>query len=284
MDCLTLYVGQGALTGVRIGLEGIIVDAHMPDCEDVTPEEIQQTLALYFRGIKVRGLILTGLDKDHAHAVGVAWILKQFSPDWIMYSRYFKDTDCAREVFAAINAHEARRAGTNRPLTRHSIRLDKMDGRDLKGLGSQFTVELFSPHLEDMDSSNNCSIVAKITGLDATGFRYLVTGDTETDRWDTICRLFGKHLGADVMAAAHHGAITGAHAKTLHSVSPNTVLISAGVDNSFDHPRGAALLAYQSVARHVWATNAGGEGKNLLTQRSGEDFKTTAFSHALANA
>jgi competence protein ComEC len=133
-----------------------------------------------------------------------------------------------------------------------------------------------------MDSSNNCSIVAKITGTDSTGFRYLVTGDTETERWETIHRIFGGYLAADVMAAAHHGSVTGAHAGTLLSVSPNTVLISAGVDSQFDHPRGAAVRAYQSVARHVWATNAGGEGKNLLTQRYGSDFKTTAFRHAVA--
>lgn len=283
MDVLTLYVGQGALAAVRVGNEGIIIDAHMPDCDHVTSDEIEQTLSVYFRGVAVRGFILTGFDADHAHSGGVEWILSQFTPDWIMYPKYYKDTDCAGEVFAAINRHERRRA-TTRPLTRHSIRLDRMDGRDIVGLGRHFTVELFSPHLEDMDSSNNCSIVAKITGTDSTGFRYLVTGDTETDRWDTICRLFGKHLAAEVMAAAHHGAVTGVHAKTLLQVSPNTVLISAGVDSPFDHPRGAALLAYQAVAKHVWATNAGGEGRNLLTQRSGLEFKTTAFPHALTVA
>lgn len=280
MDVLTLYAGQGALAAVRVGNEGVIIDAHMPDCDHVTADEIKQTLSVYLRGMAVRGLILTGFDADHAHSGGVEWILSKFTPDWIMYPKYYKDTDCAGEVFAAINRHERRRAAT-RPLTRHSIRLDRMDGRDILGLGSNFTVELFSPHLEDMDSSNNCSIVAKITGKDQTGFRYLVTGDTETDRWDTICRLFGKHLAAEVMAAAHHGALTGAHAQTLLNVSPNTVLISAGVDSPFDHPRGAALLAYQRVAQHVWATNAGGEGKNLITQRHGSDFKTTAFAHAL---
>jgi beta-lactamase superfamily II metal-dependent hydrolase len=284
VDVLTLYVGQGALTGIRLGSEGIVVDAHMPECDDVTPEEIKQTLLTYFKGTAVRGFILTGFDADHAHSGGVEWILSQFNPDWVMYPKYYKDTDCAGEVFAAINKYERRRTTASRPLVRHSIRLDRMDGREMLGLGRHFTVELFSPHLEDMDSSNNCSIVAKITGTDPTGFRYLVTGDTETDRWETIHRIFGKYLGADVMAAAHHGAVTGAHARSLLSVSPNTVLISAGVDSQFDHPRGAAVRAYQSVAQHVWATNAGGEGKNLLTQRNGSDFKTTAFRHASAVA
>lgn len=284
MDVLTLYVGQGALTGIRVGDEGIIVDAHMPDCEDVTSDEIKQTLDVYFRGARVRGLMLTGLDADHAHAGGVEWILARFTPDWVMYPKCYKDTDCAGDVFNSINKHERRRSTGGRPLVRHSIRLDRLEDRVVTTLGHHFTMELFSPHPEDMDSSNNSSIVAKVIGTDPTGFRYLVTGDTEAERWETICRLFGRHLGADVMAAAHHGAVTGAHAKTLLNVSPNTVLISAGVDSQFDHPRGAALLAYQKVAKHVWATNAGGQGKNLLTQRAGSDFRTTAFRHALAAA
>lgn len=280
MDVLTLFVGQGSLVGIRAGNEGIIVDAHMPECEDVTPEEIQQSLSTYFRGIPVRGLILTGFDSDHAHSGGVEWILSQFTPDWIMYPKYFKDTDCAGDVFGSITKHEKRRTTTARPLARYSIRLDRLDHREVTGLGRNFTIELFSPHLEDMDSSNNCSIVAKVTGTDPTGFRYLVTGDTETDRWETISRLFGTQLASDVMAASHHGAISGTHPKTLLDVSPDTVLISAGVDSQFDHPRGAAILAYQTVAKHVWATNAGGEGKNLLTRRDGVDFKTTPFRHA----
>lgn len=282
MDVLTLYVGQGALVGIRLGNEGIIVDAHMPETDDVTPEEIQQSLAFYFNGITVRGLMLTGFDSDHAHPGGVDWVLSHFEPDWVMYPKYFKDTDSASDVFKSIQKHEKRRSTTNHPLVRHSVRLDRLASREIKGLGKNFTVELFSPHIEDMDSSNNCSIVAKITGTDSTGFRYLVTGDTEFDRWETISRLFGAQLAADVMAAAHHGAVSGTHPQALLDVSPNTVLISAGVDNQFGHPDGAAILAYQAVAKHVWATNSGGVGRNLLTHHDGADFKTTTFRHAAA--
>ena len=280
MDVLTLYVGHGSLVGIRTGNEGVIVDAHMPENDHVTPEEIKQTLSIYFRDVAVRGLNLAGFDGDHAHAGGVEWILSQFSPDWIMYPKYFKDTDCAGDVFRSIEKHEKRRASTVRPLTRHSIRLDKLNSREIKGLGHDFTIELFSPHFEDMDLSNNCSIVAKITGTDLSGFRYLATGDTEIDRWETISRLFGNHLAADVMAASHHGAKSGAYPKAVANVAPNTILISAGVDSQYDHPHGAAILVYQALANHVWATNAGENPHNLLTRRNGSDFDTTIFAHA----
>ena len=56
-------------------------------------------------------------------------------------------------------------------------------------------------------------------------------------------------------------------------VSPNTVLISAGVDNQYGHPDSQAVKIYQKVARHVFQTNVHG-GVSLHTKRSGDDFLT----------
>ncbi len=284
MDVLTLYVGQGSLVAVRVGDEAVIVDAHMPECEDVTSDEIKQSLSMYLRASRVRGLILTGFDSDHAHEAGVDWILTKFAPEWIMYPKYFKDTDSATSVFRNIDSHERRRSKTGRPLIRYSIRIDRLENRTIPGLGRSFEIELFSSHVEDTDSPNNCSIVAKITGKDPTGFTYLATGDTETERWATISTLFGDTLAADVMAAAHHGARSGLHPGALHMIDPNTVLISAGAESQYDHPHGLAIRMYQAVAKHVWATNVGGKAYNLLTRRDGLDFTTRIFHHSLAPA
>src|SRR6266516_4002757 len=45
MDIFTLYVGQGALAAVRAGDEAIIIDSYMPDCDEVSQEQIEQSLA-----------------------------------------------------------------------------------------------------------------------------------------------------------------------------------------------------------------------------------------------
>lgn len=279
MDVFTLYAGQGSLVAVRAGNEAVIVDAHMPNCDDVTQDQIEQSLDSYLAKKRVRGLILTGLDKDHACPAGVESILSKYEPDWVMYPTYYKDTDTASEVFRIIVKHEKRREKSAHPLKRHSVRVDNVDSRNLTGLATYFSFELFSPHMEDMDSSNNSSIVLKLTGLDATGFSYLITGDTETARWDTINRIFGKYLSAPVMAAPHHGALSGMHAGMLLSVNPHTVLISAGVDNSYGHPDGAAVKAYQKVAAHVFSTNADPDGTCFFTRRVGDDYETRPVRH-----
>ena len=279
MDIFTLYAGQGDLTAIRAGDEAIIVDAHMPNCDDVTVQQIEDSLTPYLSKSKVRGLILTGLDRDHACPAGVESILVNHEPDWVMYPKVYKDTDAASEVFDIITRHEKRRERTAHPLARKSVRVDIADSRDLTDLATNFKFELFSPHMDDMDSSNNSSIVLKVTGLDPTGFSYLITGDTETDRWESINRYFSKYLGCSVMSASHHGSHSGMHAATLLSVSPHTVLISAGVDNSYGHPDGVAVQAYQRVATSVFSTNADRAGVCFLTRRIGDSYETHAVRH-----
>src|SRR5215472_14076 len=108
MDIFTLYVGQGSLAAVRAGNEAVIVDAHMPECEDVTSEQIEKSLDRYLAKSNVCGLILTGLDRDHACPAGVESILTRYEPVWVMYPKYFKDTDAAGEVFDIVTRHEKR--------------------------------------------------------------------------------------------------------------------------------------------------------------------------------
>jgi len=266
---------------VRAGNEVIIVDAHMPDIENhISTAEIEATLDVFIGERMVRGLILTGLDRDHACPTGVDSILKRYEPMWVMYPKYYKDTDSASDVFGSIDSEVARREKTQWPLVRHSVHVNAEDSRYLFQLANNFTFELFSPHMDDMDSSNNSSIVMKLSGIGVDGFRYLITGDTETERWESINKYFAKYLASDVMAASHHGSRNGVNAKTLLAVNPNTVLISAGVENSYGHPDSVAVQAYQQVAKHVYATNSVKEGTCLFTRRTGQDFQTVLVAHS----
>ena len=277
MKVLTIYVGQGALAAAQHLNEVVIVDSFMPVSDKELTSRIKSQLNTFTKRKRVVGLILTGFDDDHAHPDGVDFILSSYEPDWIMYPKYYHDTDNATSVFNMIEKHEHRRKNTNHPLKKLSVRLDKLNQRVLRDLAICFEFELFSPHIEDMDNSNNCSLALKLTGLGTRGFSYLITGDTETERWDTINRLFGGALKSDVMAAPHHGSRSGCNATTVTLVSPNSVLISAGVDNQYGHPHSEAVAVYLRVAQHVFSTNSD-DGQSLLTQRKMNDFETTALA------
>ena len=273
MNILTIYVGQGALAAVQHSGEVVIIDSFMPVSDEELTSDIKLQLDTFAKEKRVVGLALTGLDDDHACPHGVDFILSSYQPDWVMYPKYYHDTDNATEVFKVIARHERIRKNTKYPLKKLSVRLDRVNVRIFRNLAKWFEFELFSPHVEDMDISNNCSLVLKLTGLVTGGFSYLVTGDTETERWDTINRLFGTALKSDVMAAPHHGSKSGCNPRTVSLVSPNTVLISAGIDNQYGHPHPQALKVYQRVAEYVFSTNSNG-GQSLLTQIGKNGFET----------
>ena len=56
-------------------------------------------------------------------------------------------------------------------------------------------------------------------------------------------------------------------------VSPNTVLISAGVGNQYGDPDPQAVKLYNQIAAHVFQTNIE-NGVSLHTKRQADDFVT----------
>lgn len=274
MNVVTVNVGQGALAIVRHQKEAIIVDCRIPPSSDSTVAYVKEIMALALKDHHVKGLILTGFDADHSEIVGASIVLKKYRPDWVMYPKYYKDTDEARLVFDLIESEVRERRLSGSRLERISVRVDQVASRKLRGLSDSFEFELFSPHIEDMDCSNNCSIVLKLTGLGLRGFSYLITGDTENPRWETINRLFGAALKSHVLAAPHHGSKNATHPASLLNIGPHTVLISAGVDSQYGHPHPQAVRVYDKVAKHVFATNMEG-GVSLLTQPGPTELTTT---------
>ena len=283
MNIITVNVGQGALAIARHQGEAIIVDARIPPSDDSTVAYVKQVMALALKEHCVRGLMLTGFDNDHTEIVGASLIMRKYRPDWVMYPTYYKDSDEANRVFALIEAEVEARRNTNNPLKRVSVRVDQVTNRFLFGLSDKFDFELFSPHIEDMDCSNNCSIVLKLTGHGHRGFSYLITGDTENPRWESINKLFGTALKSHVLAAPHHGSKNATHPASLLNIAPHTVLISAGVESQYGHPHPQAVRVYKQVAKHVFATNMEG-GVSLLTQPQGAELTTTIVKSVEAPA
>ncbi|WP_154073399.1 ComEC/Rec2 family competence protein [Bradyrhizobium erythrophlei] len=115
-----------------------------------------------------------------------------------------------------------------------------------------------------MDSSNNASLVCKITEK-STGATYLVTGDKENERWKRIAAIFGSLIKCDVLDAPHHGSKNGITSEAFKLMKPNVVLISAGVGNKFGHPDAEAVKIFGSLGAKVHSTNDG-NGQSIRTE------------------
>lgn len=259
MKIYTLNVGQGQFVVVVGSTEAIIVDTSVPTLPAKPIINVKGALANILTGKNLIGLMITGFDADHFNEIGVKIALNKYRPNWIMYPRYFKETSSANAAFRAIKEFEGQKE-----INKYSIILGDNNTRFYDKLSQDFYFEVFSPRREDMNSSNNCSLVCKIVERLANA-SYLVTGDTENDRWNSITRIFGASIKADVLDAPHHGSDNGITLTALNLIRPHTVLISAGVNNSYGHPDAGAVKKFSAVATHVWRTNYG-EGQSILTE------------------
>lgn len=126
-----------------------------------------------------------------------------------------------------------------------------------------------------MNSSNNCSLVCKVKER-STGATYLITGDTENDRWDSIVKNFGSAIATNVLDAPHHGSKNGISAAAIKLIKPDTVHVSAGVNNQYGHPNAEATKLFSAYAKSWYATNYG-KGQSLRTVASGAQVNTYKF-------
>jgi len=272
MEIFTLNVSQGQFVVVCGKHEAFIVDSFVPLSSGQETIFVKAALAKILGGKNLVGLLVTGFDADHFCEPGMKVILNKYRPDWLMYPRYFKNTSKADQCFAAIDALE-----DSKPIRRISVLLRDNDFRFYnKNMGEEFVFEVFSPNAADMNSSNNCSIVCKVRER-STGATYLVTGDTEADRWHEMVRAFGSKLKADVLAAPHHGSRNGLTAAAAKLIAPHTILVSAGVESQYGHPHESAKTLFRTYALKWYATNVG-DGQSLRTVADGINVSTYKFN------
>lgn len=262
MEIYTLHVGQGQFVVVAGDREAVIVDSFVPLSPETPIVNVKAALAAILPNKNLVGMMATGFDADHFCEVGMKLVLNKYRPDWIMYPRYFKPTSTANACFSAIE-----NLCTSKDVQRVSVSLSANHERIYDQLSNDFTFEVFSPHVGDMNSSNNCSLVCRIEER-STGVSYLVTGDTELDRWSSILRYFSDGIQSDVLAAPHHGSRNGVSKAVISAIAPHTVLISAGVNNQYDHPHDESTWLYETYTKQVHSTNDHG-GQSLLTIADG---------------
>lgn len=270
MKTYTLNVGQGQFIVVTGENEAFIVDTYIPLEPKHPIINVKGALATILKDKNLIGLMVTGFDADHFNSVGMKIVLNKYRPNWIMYPKYFKKTQNADACFAVIKSFE-----NSKIFDKKSVALSENTKRFYNKLSSEFTFEVFSPHTDDMNSSNNCSLVCKVKER-STGATYLITGDTENDRWDSIVRYFGDSIKADVLDAPHHGSKNGISSGAIKLIKPHTVIVSAGVENQYGHPDKEAKKLFDAHAEVWYSTHSGG-GQSIVTHITKGEVKSYKF-------
>jgi competence protein ComEC len=104
-------------------------------------------------------------------------------------------------------------------------------------------------------SNNNKSGIIKIVyGKNS----FLFTGDAEKESEDYLLRNYKNFLQSDVLKVGHHGSTSSSSHDFIYNVKPKISLISAGVNNRFNHPSPKIIERLEAIKSDILRTDVEG--------------------------
>ena len=237
LEFRALDVGQGDSLLIRLGERAMLVDAG-PDRETARDVIAARLGAMGVE--RLDALVLTHADGDHIG--GAAHLLESLQIGQLVIADVFGDHPLYPEIVLAAERGEVPirtvRAGDRLPWHTNATLLVLNPGPDAEGA-----------------SDNDRSIAMRLVyGASA----FLLTGDLEAPAERRL--IDGRlNLAADVLKVGHHGAATSSSGDFLDVVGPTIAVIPSGRDNSFGHPREAAIDRLLKRGIAVFRTDLAGD-------------------------
>ena len=148
---------------------------------------------------------------------------------------------------------KVRKAVTDNSVTTHTL---TNTPQTLSIDGIKFTILPLPARSDCPEHENLNSIVVR---MDYDEFSMLFTGDAEEDELDWLVENHSDLLDVDVLKASHHGSNNGVTDEFLSAVSPERVVISAGVNAKYKHPMPEAVENYLNATNdRAYCTNRHG--------------------------
>lgn len=199
-------------------------------------------IVAHLAAVGVPTIDLVVASHNHAdHIGGLAEVINRFRPRFYLDNGVPATTLTYRRVLAAVEA-----AGTQ---------LLEPTGRQILLGGDASLNVLPPPGIPGWDQNDNAVGLVLTFGA----FRLTVGGDAERREWTWWMQNHSDLLGrVHVHKASHHGSNNGDIAAALSVLSPAVVIISAGQNNGYGHPRPEALRLYADRGSTIFRTDING--------------------------
>lgn len=194
-------------------------------------------------------VIVTHTDNDHIGGfVGLSskegvLSITDFTYNYIIESGYNADTQVYRDLMTLIEQSEAK------VCTGFQSLMGENECAKSFKLGNATLDILDSGYYNDSSASaNDRSIVTLLTHSQVT---FLFPGDLEDD--ENLATTIGH---VDIFKASHHGASSANSTSLLNAMSPEVIIISAGLDGvtKYDIPQQVSLDRMYSITNNIYAT------------------------------
>jgi competence protein ComEC len=248
-----LDVGQGSAALVRLPAGGRILIDGGGFTSNAVFDVGENVVAPYLWDRKIASLdavVLSHPDADHVN--GLVYVLRHFSVKTVYSTQQPADSKGYREFIRVIE-----KKGIPHPdFSRLPKRLN-VGGAAL---------EILHPARKNASSwqgkdRNEHSLVIK---AEYRGFSILFPGDITAPAEARLLAAGAQKLDSTVLVAPHHGSRTSSTPEFLKAVTPQAVIISAGIRNRFSLPSPSVLERYRSLGCAVFVTNRNGAVKVRL--------------------
>ena len=181
-------------------------------------------------------LVATHPDADHIG--GMEDVIQSFSIGELWMPNYAKDT---KTFNGFVNAARAKDIPTKQAYAGETI-VPASAGYEIDVLGPSQSLH--------SDDANDYSIVLKVVNGSTSA---LFTGDATAEE------LVSYHPGyVDLLKAAHHGSRTGTTTSVMNALTPEYVVMSYALGNSYGHPHQQTLDAIEKSGAKAYSTAANG--------------------------
>jgi competence protein ComEC len=191
-------------------------------------------------GVSAVGLVIAS--HNHAdHIGGLAEVLRLFRPQFYMDNGVPATTQTYARVLEAVTASGSQLfEPTSRRIT----------------LGDAALTVIPPPGIPEWDQNDNSIGLMVEYGA----FRLSLMGDAESREWAWWLTHHSSSFApvVHVHKASHHGSINGDTEAGITKLAPKTVMVSAGLNNTYGHPDAQALSLYAAHGATVYRTDLQG--------------------------
>ena len=233
-----LNVGQGDSTFIKTPENHQIIVDGGP--KSFVMQELADVMPFFDKTIDL--VVLTHPHSDHIS--GLTEVLKRYKVSAVLMTGVYFEDPYYQEFLKEIREK--------------NITIFIADNDTALVIGSVF-LNVLSPFNSISGKSfanlNNSSIALKVIFKNE---EILLMGDAEKDIEEALLTS-GVDLDSDILKAGHHGSKTSSTLNFLNAVSPKSVVVSCGKDNSFGHPPPETLRNfYRANINNIYRTDLDG--------------------------
>lgn len=198
-------------------------------------------------------IIATHADADHL--AGLVEVLALFQIERIYVNGEIKDTQVFQDLMSAAQVEGAQIVTSRRG--------------DVISLGG-LSLKVLHPAILSGDSNVDSIVVL----LDCGEVEVMFTGDAEIPSEEDMLRA-GILVNIDVLKVGHHGSRTSTSQAFLEATKPEVGIISAGLNNQYDHPDPEVVQRLEAAGIKLWYTDTTDEDDTLRLTSDCQTFTIT---------